>query len=380
MKMTSASNNKPKICFVIPSLNGGGAEKVLINLANQFGKLVCKPVIISLNKSLPAYSINKELKVYHLLDRKSDLILYRLYYIIQTFFKLLFIILKEKPVCVISFITSANLWTGVTCNIANTPYIVSERTSPDRSINQLNNFSRNLAALIYKRAAAVVVSARGIGGCLKENKAFKKLNNIHLIENAVSQFDRLSLNKVHSRKFILGVGRLAYVKGFDQLISAYGSAKLDNTDLLIIGEGEERATLLSQVENLGLGSRVFMPGTKTNLQDYYNQAELFVLPSRNEGYPNALIEAMSFGCPCVAMDCDFGPAEIIKHEHNGLLVEAGNITAFADAIIRLDNNTELKSKLGNNAKRIKQTNNAKSILKKWAQLVLAPDQIVTELT
>ncbi len=377
--MSAAFDGKPQVCFVIPSLHGGGAEKVLINLANNFVKLGYHPIIISLNKSLPAYVIDKRVTVYQLLDRKSDFIIYRVYYLFQTFFRLLSLILKEKPVCVISFITSANLWTGITCKIANTPYIVSERTSPIRSVNQLNYFSRNFAAYIYKHAAAVVVSAQGVGECLKRISGFSKLNNIHLIQNPVSQFGPLSLNSVHRRRFILGVGRLAYVKGFDQLIYAYKAAKLSNTDLLIIGEGTERKALVSQIENLGLSSRVFVPGNKTNLQDYYSQAELFVLPSRNEGYPNALVEAMSFGCPSVAMNCEFGPAEIIQNEHNALLVEDGNITALASSICRLDNDAELRDKLSNNAKYINQTNDAESIFKKWAELILAQRQVVTKL-
>jgi glycosyltransferase involved in cell wall biosynthesis len=375
MKTIAVLKNKPAICFVIPSLGGGGAEKVLINLANHFAELHYKPVIISLNKGLPAYTINKGLKVYQLVDRTGSNRIYRLYYCFQVFLSLLLIIGKEKPVCVISFITSANLWTGIACNITNSPYIVSERTSPDRSVGQLNSISRKLVAMIYKRAIAVVVCAMGVGDSLKNIKAFNKLHNTRLIPNAVSQFEILSAKKVHERKFILGVGRLAYVKGFDQLISAFSAANIYDIDLLIIGEGEERKALLSQIESLGLSGRVFMPGAKNNLQDYYNQAEIFVLPSRNEGYPNALIEAMSFGCPSAAMDCDFGPAEIIRNGHNGILVENGNITALADSIIRLRNDLKLKKKISDNARCINQTNDAQSIFKKWEQLVIIKNQV-----
>ncbi|MCC8426375.1 glycosyltransferase family 4 protein [Mucilaginibacter sp. UR6-11] len=366
--MTATTNAKQKLCFVIPSLNGGGAERILINLANHFSQLNYNSLIISLNKSCPAYNIDKEVMVFNLTDRKSDSMAFRLYYIFQMFFKLLFIVYKEKPAYVVSFITSANLWAGLAATIANVPYIVSERTSPARSLFKLNYLNRALAAIIYKHAAAIVVSTKGIGDSLKNNRAFSKVSNIKLIPNALSQFEPVSPKEIHPRKFVLGVGRLTYVKGFDQLISAFGAAKLRDTDLLIIGEGNERAALIDQIKNLGLTEVVFMPGSRVNLQDYYSQAELFILPSRNEGYPNALIEAMSFGCPPVAMNCDFGPSEIIQNEHNGLLVETGNILALTNAIIRLSNDFELKKKISANAKRINQTNRVQIIFKKWAQL------------
>lgn len=382
--MTAVTNTKQKLCFVIPSLNGGGAERVLINLANYFSQLNYNPVIISLNKSRPAYQIDKKVKVFNLTDRKSDNIFFRLYYIYQVFFKLLFIVYKEKPAYVVSFITSANLWAGLTATIANVPYIVSERTSLARSIFKLNYVSRALATIIYKQAAAIVVSTIAMGDSLKNSKDFSKVSNIQLIPNALSQFGPLSKRKIHPRRFVLGVGRLAYVKGFDQLISAFSAAKLRDTDLLIVGEGTERVALMDQIKNLGLTEVVFMPGSRSNLQDYYSQADLFILPSRNEGYPNALIEAMSFGCPPVAMNCDFGPAEIIQHEHNGLLVEPGNITALTNAIVRLSNDVELKRKISTNAKYINQTNSAQIIFKKWAQLFsvsnLDEEQLYTKLT
>jgi glycosyltransferase involved in cell wall biosynthesis len=293
-----------------------------------------------------------------------------MYYMLLIFYKLLGLLLKYRPLCAVSFITSANLWTGITCNITGTPYIVSERTSPNRTINQFNYINNQLAALIYKKSTAVVVSAQAVEDCIRENKAFKNLANIKQITNAVPVFEPVSSTKVHNRKFILGVGRLDYVKGFDQLILAFNETKMNDVDLLITGDGPERANLICLVYNLGLRDRVIFAGAKTNLQDYYSQATMFVLPSRNEGYPNALVEAMSFGCPCVAMNCEFGPSEIINNEQNGLLVSNADISALSDAIIRLANDPVLSSTLGNNAKNINQTNSSQKILKQWDSLIL----------
>lgn len=286
----------------------------------------------------------------------------------------MYLLLKQKPVCVLAFITSANLWAGVTCSLTGTRYIVSERTSPKRTVHKLNFFAKNLTAFLYKKAYAVVVSAKGVEYCLRQNAVLKKLNNIHRIANAIPVFNAASTARVHHRKFILGVGRLSYVKGFDQLIEAFSRAGLPETDLLLIGDGPERAALTRLAGNLGLTGRVIFAGTKLNLQDYYSQAELFVLPSRNEGYPNALVEAMSFGCPCIAMNCEFGPAEIISNGHNGLLVEAANIDALAGAMARLINNPSLKASLSRQALAINQTNSAQQIFTQWEGLILEARQ------
>jgi glycosyltransferase involved in cell wall biosynthesis len=368
--MKTFLQQKPQVFFVIPSLKGGGAERVLIALANHFNQLNCIAVIIALNYGEPAYTIDEGVKVIYMLDRRDSMLWLRIYYMLLTFFKLLKLLLKEKPVCALSFITSANIWTGIVCSITQTPFIVSERTSPKRSVNQLGYLIKRLTALLYKRSAAVVVGAKGVEDCLRENKEFKNLNNVYKITNSVPSFNPVSPRRVHHRKFILGVGRLEYVKGFDLLITAFNNTKLHDVDLLIVGDGQERTNLLWQSYNDELKDRVIFTGAQTNLQDYYSQAELFVLPSRNEGYPNALVEAMSFGCPCIAVNCEFGPSEIIINEQNGLLVETENIYAISDAITRLINNPSLKNSLGKQAMRINDTNNAQQIFKQWEDLIL----------
>ncbi|WP_094571054.1 glycosyltransferase [Mucilaginibacter xinganensis] len=369
--MKSNSNLKQsKVFFIIPTLNGGGAERVLISIANYFVQLKCTPVIIALNQCEPAYVINPAVKVIFLVRRQGKRSL-RLYYIFQTSFKLMALILRQKPVCVLSFITSANLWAGITCTITNTPFIVSERTTPDRTINQFSYLLKLITALLYKKAKAVVVSAKGVEDCLRKNELFKDITNVYRIPNAVPEFDNPSTRLVHSRPFILGVGRLSYVKGFDQLITAFSNAQLDGVDLLIVGDGEEKSNLICQIYNLGLRDRVKLLGAKTNLQDYYSQAEIFVLPSRNEGYPNALVEAMSFGCPCIAMNCEFGPSEIIKNKKNGILLPNGSIDALSNTLKQLIADPLLKDNLSREAIKINKTNNADQLLGKWERLILS---------
>ncbi|TCC92699.1 glycosyltransferase family 4 protein [Pedobacter hiemivivus] len=361
-----------KLFFVINNLYSGGAERVVSTLANEFSKQGFNVFIVCLNQAELGYHISPEITIVNLLkERSKEHIFNRLKYASLIYLRLFKLLVKERPICVVSFMTTSNLWTGLVCNLINIPYIVSERTTPDNTINSFNYFLRKLTFLIYKKSKTVVLPAKGIEDCIKRNHTFKKLNNIKIICNPINTFQSPSDVNVYGRKFILGVGRLSYIKGFDRLIEAYSSIGVDDIDLIIVGDGDEHANLSIQIEKLGLQNRVKLIGTKDNLQDYYSQAELFVLPSRNEGSPNALIEAMSFGCACIAMDCEFGPSELIENEKNGILIEADNVLKLTAAIQSLLTNAELRKRIAINAQLIHRTNSLDGVFLQWKNLILS---------
>ncbi|WP_316820074.1 glycosyltransferase [Pedobacter gandavensis] len=363
---------KLKLFFVINSLTSGGAERVVTNLANYFYREGFNVTMICLNYKEPVYAIDDGMRLIYLTNRaEKDSLPYRIWFAMVTFFKLLSLLIKEKPTTVISFMTSANLWAGLTCSLTRTPFIVSERTTPDNTIHKFNSFLKWIYFQVYRKSKAIVVPAKAIEGCLKKNKSFQKLNNFYLIKNYVNVFQPVGLEQVHYKKFILGVGRLSYEKGFDQLIDAYSKINIPEVDLIIAGDGNERELLMEKIKNLGLSNSVRLIGARENLQDYYQQAELFVLPSRNEGYPNALIEAMSMGCPSIAMDCEFGPAEIIETGKNGILVEDRNIGMLAESMLEVLNDSEFQRKLSKSGKMINQTNSQELITSKWQELILS---------
>ncbi|MCX2449930.1 glycosyltransferase [Pedobacter sp. PLR] len=360
-----------KLFFVINNLQGGGAERVISILANEFSKQGYNVFMVCLNEAEPAFKISPEIRRVNLLKgRGTEHIWNRIRYAGLIYFRLIALLIKERPYCVVSFMTAANLWTGLTCSLTNVPFVVSERTMPDRTINSFNYFFRKLSFLIYRKSKAIVVPAIGIADCIKRNESYKELNNFKIIRNPIHVFPKPSNTSVNDKTFILGVGRLNFIKGFDLLIDAYSKINAENVDLIIVGNGNEFEKLNAQIEKLNLVGRVKLLGVKDNLQDYYHQAELFVLSSRNEGYPNALIEAMSFGCACIAVDCEYGPSEIIDHEVNGLLVENFNQIQLTEAMNELITNQSLRKKIAGNAQLIKKTNSVKSISANWGRLIL----------
>ena len=359
------------VYFVINTLQGGGAERVLSTLAIDFHNRKIPVKIICLNYAETVYKLPNDLEIKYLVSRNSNNSIFRIYYACITFLKLIYLFTRNKPACVISFMTTANVWSGLSAMITKTAFIVSERTTPEHSIKTQNYLFKSLISIIYRNALAIVVPAKGIQDCLKMYSGFEKLSNFKIIHNPIADLGNTSELRLNDRKFIFGAGRLSYEKGFDRLIDAFAGLKFRNIDLLIAGEGQEYKALNQQILKLKLQKRVKLIGIKSNLQDYYAQAELFALPSRNEGYPNALIEAMSFGCPCIAMDCEFGPSEIIRHQKNGLLVSNDNLNDLSSGINKILSNTVLKSRISNNAKKINKTNSLKSISAQWQKLIFS---------
>jgi glycosyltransferase involved in cell wall biosynthesis len=145
---------------------------------------------------------------------------------------------------------------------------------------------------------------------------------------------------------ILSVGRLTELKDFPTLIRAFALVRRKlPCRLLILGEGDQRASLEGLVSRLGLEEHVLLPGFASNPYSYMAQAAVFVLSSISEGLPSALIEAMAVGTPVVSTACPSGPSEIITPEVNGLLVPSADPEALAEAILRVLENKELARKL-----------------------------------
>jgi glycosyltransferase involved in cell wall biosynthesis len=136
---------------------------------------------------------------------------------------------------------------------------------------------------------------------------------------------------------LIAVGRLERQKGFDLLLEAFARIMSSTPEwaLVIVGEGSQRKALELQVRSLGLAHRAFVVGNVGNIGDWYTYSDLFVLPSRFEGFPNALLEALGHGLPVVSFDCQTGPSEIVRHGVDGLLVEKENVDGLAAALVRM---------------------------------------------
>lgn len=195
--------------------------------------------------------------------------------------------------------------------------------------------------------------------------------NVTVIPNPC-MLDNCQLSTIHSQfpKTVLAVGRLHEQKGFDLLLQAWKPIEKTYSDwsLRIVGEGPKRAELEAQIESQGL-KRVVLAGATNNVLDEYEAASIFVLSSRYEGLPLALIEAMWCGLPCIAFDCPQGPAELLA-EDRGWLVPNGDIAELTAQIAYALSHPEEALKCAQKAQIFAQTTYSEAaIMPQWVQLI-----------
>ncbi|MGV8878196.1 MAG: glycosyltransferase [Sphingobacteriaceae bacterium] len=363
---------RKKIFIVASSLQKGGAERVVSILCNYFSRKRHEVFLILLSSGKQEYLLDNDIQIIHLIKNnrnQSTGFFSRFGSLIATFIKLSKLLLKESPDQLISFTTTANLWSGIISYLFHVPFTLSERTNLDRTINKFHPIFKKLLYFLYGKSNAVVVPSKGLADDLIFNNGGQPISKLVIINNPVSDFKIFSESPVHRKRFILAVGRLEDVKGFDRLIDAFYELKNKDVDLIILGEGVERKSLTNKIQTLDLEGNVYLLGSKENVQDYYRQCELFVLSSRQEGYPNVLIEAMSLGCACVAFDCNYGPSEIIENNFNGVLVENHNIAKLSQSIANVLADSDFRKVLSLNAKTVGTSNSVESIINQWEKLL-----------
>jgi len=224
--------------------------------------------------------------------------------------------------------------------------IISERNDPAR---QKLRFPWDYLRPRYYNGAHVVTA--NTHGALDVMQSYVDLQKLEYVPNAVSQLD---LNTEHVKKEILNgptvliVGRLHHQKAHDVLLDAFAQLPpgLSEWKLSVVGQGEQEQILRNQARALGLVDRVIWHGQVEDPFPFYREAEIFVLPSRHEGTPNALLEAMSCGMAVIISDASPGPLELIEDGKTGIVVPVDDPASLARAIERLADNAELRASLG----------------------------------
>lgn len=183
----------------------------------------------------------------------------------------------------------------------------------------------------------------------KEKHYDAYLKNVSVIPN-FTNFSYVDLKPSQSGN-ILFVGRYNNMKGVDFLIDIIKSSYIHcpGWHFTLFGEGEKKDWLLNQISVNGLNDVVTVNDPTSNISEEYQKAEIYILTSRNEGFPMVLLEAQAHGLPVISFDCETGPAEIISHNIDGYLIPTFDIDAFSDKLILLANNRSLREKMSQNA-------------------------------
>ncbi len=187
---------------------------------------------------------------------------------------------------------------------------------------------------------------------------------IAVVPNPVKQIVRHS-DKIRG-KSILAIGRLNdHLKGFDRLIEVFSLIHNKDWKLVFAGSGLDDSGLLNIVNDLGLEGRVEFLGKVKDIDSLMSLTSIFAIPSRSEGFPNALLEAMAAGLPCISFNFIAGPSDIIDHNVNGIIIEDGDIKGFAIALDYLIENEDVRINLGQEALKSSQRYGVDSITNKY---------------
>lgn len=275
-----------------------------------------------------------------------------------------------NPDIIISFLDRTNVNTLMGCLGLTTPAIVSERTDP--TVYSIGGYAwQFLRKKTYPRAAAVVVQTEAVR---QWALTFLSEKNIYVIPNMVNipACSARSCERDTARDHIvMGMGRLGSEKRFDLLIRAFARCADDfpSWSLVIYGEGAERSKLESLIHELGREGRIELPGVTKEPEQALRQADLFVMSSRFEGFPNALLEAMAVGLPVISTDCPSGPRAIIRDGVDGLLVPNEDVGALASAMRRLMSDPEERRRLGRRATEVCERFSMDKVMGMWEELI-----------
>jgi GalNAc-alpha-(1->4)-GalNAc-alpha-(1->3)-diNAcBac-PP-undecaprenol alpha-1,4-N-acetyl-D-galactosaminyltransferase len=269
------------------------------------------------------------------------------------------------PHVVVSFGEQTNVRVLAALLGTHIPIIVSERIDP--RMHWVGRAWHAARRVLYPLSAAVVVQTEPVAEWVK--KRIRK-SEVRVIPNFVRHLPEPPPFSGRKR-LILGMGRLDPQKGFDLLLRAFAASRavMQGWQLVILGEGPERGQLEAIIEERGIQQQVELPGVVSEPEDWLGQAWVFVLPSRYEGFPNALLEAMAMGCAVVATDCPSGPGEIICYRENGLLVPVNDIGGLTVALDSLTENPMEAEKLAREATKVRGRFAPRQVLAQWDELI-----------
>jgi glycosyltransferase involved in cell wall biosynthesis len=282
----------------------------------------------------------------------------------------------SRPDVVISFMERTNIITLLAIKGLNTPIIISERCNP--ALNQIGKTWQQLRRLTYPLADLLVVQTNGVlehfsrcvraRACIIPNPVVPPPIN-EASSDPCSAKKEVAYDRTAHAPTVISMGRLTHQKGFDLLLGAFAHLRPrhPNWKLTILGEGPQRKELESLRRSLLLEGSAFLPGTVNDPNTFLSRASLFVLPSRYEGFPNALCEAMACGLPVIAADCKYGPQDIIRHNVDGLLVPKDDGHALINAMNLLMGSKEERARLARRAPEIVQRFAVERVMRMWEE-------------
>jgi len=362
-----------RVTLVISTFGAGGAERVMAAMANHWAEHGREVTLITLASAREDfYALNPRIKRIGLeAAGVSSNIAAAVWNNLQRLKRLRQEIRASRPDIVLSFIDKGNVLTLAATLALRIPVVVSERIDPQ--YHDIGSLWGWLRRVFYPQAAALVVQTDGLRDWAER---IVKSHAVHVIPNPVKPM----LNgDAHVSGFqgngcrAVAMGRLVTQKGFDLLLRAFAqcAAKHAGWSLIIAGEGPERTHLETLASDLGIRDRVRLVGVVQEPFSVLRGADLFVMSSRYEGFPNALLEAMACGCAVISTDCSSGPRDIIRDGIDGVLVRPDDVDSLAAAMDRLMGDQVARRGLEKRATEVSERFSTEKVMKMWDNLFLS---------
>lgn len=325
-----------KILFFLPKISFGGAERILITLANEFTKNGYE-VIIVVNEKIrnDIFSISDKINIHEIVSNNPFIVVYNLVRIVNF----------EKPKIALSALDNGNLYLLITsifsrseicyhptihCNLSQV--IISEKSFKGK-------IARFILSFLYPRSKSIIAVSEGVSSdflkYVSNNIVMKVIYNPVVTQELIFKSnENIEDDFTNSRKFkILSIGRFVEQKNFHLLLESFAIVNsLTPSILILIGDGPLLESYKKTIIELNLDKNVIFTGFTDNPYKYIKASDLFVLSSNYEGLPTVLIEAMACGTKVVSTDCPSGPREILEDGMWGTLVPVGDKYALANAM------------------------------------------------
>ena len=337
-------NKKIKIFYLITTPQISGAEKQLFELAKRINKEKFSISVCTIMGESNGFLLERlrecGIRCFSL-NINSKLEFFKI-------FKLFFLIKRERPDILQSFLFFDNILARVVGKITKVSMIISGQRNTEIYRTGLRNF---LDKITLPLADLVVSNSQAGKKLLIEREKFTE-NNIKVIHNGIALTGNKASGACHKASIEIGfVGSLTKQKGVKYLLESIVKLKNKDLKLVLIGDGKERVELEKQAKRLGIADKVEFKGRVESAWWHMKDFTVFVLPSLWEGAPNVILEAMALGLPVIATNVGGNP-ELIKDEETGFLVESKNSQALAKKIrYVLDLSEEERRKIGDRAQK-----------------------------
>jgi glycosyltransferase involved in cell wall biosynthesis len=333
---------KTKICLIAPSRQMGGIERMMSILASHFVKRGCDVYYLSCRAGRIFYELDDKVTFFEPSFIHTSSPITKLPNYIKTISFLRNKLKAINPDTIMAFGDIINPIAIIANLKLGYPIYISDQISPKQKLGWFKNFMKRIT---YKHATGIIAQSQMAADY--KTQVFGPNLNMKIIPNSLRDIADYSNEEKHN--WVIGLGRLSYEKGFDRLIEAFSRIKdHSNWQLVLVGDGPIENQLKEQARALNINDRVQFLGRRSDVDKLLAQSRIFVIPSRCEGFPNALCEAMASPLPCISFD-SISASDIIDNHVNGVVVPDGDIDMLAKEITTLMDNEYLRNQYAENA-------------------------------